>query len=295
MGDGQSNFSEAQPELGWGGVEEVAQEPDQGHFPSLFPDFPPYPDPSTILNPQDEPLDEWAHDQSAYAEIPEGMDDDPFDYFPDAQPDSEENAEGADEHEAALPLAPESSAGSSSKPEANLKGKSRSRPKRLTTRSPTTPKSPTATSSSSSKSRQLRTAVRKPAVAGSSRQAAEPATPTHGDEEVSAHRRRTHNTVEKRYRGRLNEQFESLLAALPSRSDDPTSPTSTVGGDDKRLSKGAVLDLAQRRIQELQEEHAVLMAERDALREQEEDILRRAGWDFNQDRGDNTEPDASNP
>jgi hypothetical protein len=85
--------------------------------------------------------------------------------------------------------------------------------------------------------------------------------------------RRSHNIVEKKYRYRLNAQFERLLAALPA--DDRVGDTglrkrgSDSGDDgamdDRRLSKAEVLDLATRRIKMLERETMLLQKDRDML------------------------------
>jgi len=98
--------------------------------------------------------------------------------------------------------------------------------------------------------------------------------------------RRSHNVVEKQYRNRLNAQFERLLCALPpnQRPGRMLQNGTPAGGDqgrcrkrsssdegdgelaeEKRLSKAEVLDLATRRIKELEVERRRLLWERKGL------------------------------
>lgn len=97
-------------------------------------------------------------------------------------------------------------------------------------------------------------------------------------EEMSKQRksRESHNLVEKRYRNRLNVQFESLLHSLPEivrSSKNKTVGAELEGGDgvvdvgEKRVSKARVLELAQQYIKSLEDERASLENERDALQE----------------------------
>jgi hypothetical protein len=102
------------------------------------------------------------------------------------------------------------------------------------------------------------------------------------DSDVTAEKRRTrrsHNLVEKQYRNRLNAQFERLLAVLPveqcraaTTSTNPlnvagggSSNSGSTAGDDKRMSKAEVLDLATRRIRALEVERDRLLRERREL------------------------------
>jgi len=86
------------------------------------------------------------------------------------------------------------------------------------------------------------------------------------DEDISLElhlARRTHNHVEKRYRTRLNLQFERLLAVLPSsdivadddRTDGQPVLNSTSEKLDKHVSKAEVLDMARQRICLLEREN----------------------------------------
>jgi hypothetical protein len=86
--------------------------------------------------------------------------------------------------------------------------------------------------------------------------------------------RASHNLVEKKYRSRLNGQFERLIAVLPSRGGslddmDGGGGGGLLGDDDdddaRRLSKGEVLDLARQRIKALEKENKLLARERDQL------------------------------
>ena len=73
--------------------------------------------------------------------------------------------------------------------------------------------------------------------------------------------------MEKKYRDRLNEQFEQLLAALAVVSSDQNGD----GLDEDALrspSKSAVLGLARRRLLMLERENRMLAAE----------VERLAGW-----------------
>jgi len=75
--------------------------------------------------------------------------------------------------------------------------------------------------------------------------------------------RETHSQVEKKYRDRLNDQFERLLATLAASSkSDPES----MDDDNKRpLSKSAVLGLARRRLLGLEKENQKLATEVERL------------------------------
>ncbi|EPE25644.1 HLH, helix-loop-helix DNA-binding protein [Glarea lozoyensis ATCC 20868] len=77
--------------------------------------------------------------------------------------------------------------------------------------------------------------------------------------------RTIHNLTERKYRNRLNEQFDTLLSALPasamnSRSIDDSSET-------RRISKAEVLILAKERIESLERENRELECERCKFRE----------------------------
>lgn len=72
--------------------------------------------------------------------------------------------------------------------------------------------------------------------------------------------RTSHNIVEKQYRNRLNAQFESLLHTLPE-------DVRRSRGDEERVSKAEVLDMARRHIEALEAGREALTSERDELRE----------------------------
>jgi hypothetical protein len=121
---------------------------------------------------------------------------------------------------------------------------------------------------------QLRTASRKPKPPGTW-----PAEEQDDDDLTNEERRarQSHNLVEKQYRNRLNQQFESLLAVLPAErsrksiSEGKTRERGTGGAvsvaddDDRRLSKAEVLDLARQRILALEQECMKLRSERTEL------------------------------
>lgn len=139
-------------------------------------------------------------------------------------------------------------------------------PGRRSTSTTTTASSPTSAKPSVG----LRTAPRKPKPEASktSPSAASPATP---EEDLTAEEQRarqSHNLVEKKYRNRLNAQFEQLLAVLPADEQRDSKRGGSQDGEEKRMSKGDVLDLARRRIRALEDEKARLQAERQALLEQ---------------------------
>lgn len=123
---------------------------------------------------------------------------------------------------------------------------------------------------------QLRTASRKPKPPGPW-----PAEEQEDDDLTNEERRarQSHNLVEKQYRNRLNQQFESLLAVLPaersrksisegkSRDRGPGggAAASVADEDDRRLSKAEVLDMARQRILSLEQECRKLQSERTEL------------------------------
>lgn len=132
----------------------------------------------------------------------------------------------------------------------------------------------TSTSQNSAHKNQLRTASRKPKPPG-------PAPPEEQeDDDLTNEERRarqSHNLVEKQYRNRLNQQFESLLAVLPAersrksisegknREKGPGAAASAVDEDDRRLSKAEVLDMARQRILALEQDCMKLQNERSEL------------------------------
>ncbi|KAH8896949.1 hypothetical protein GQ53DRAFT_530613 [Thozetella sp. PMI_491] len=84
-------------------------------------------------------------------------------------------------------------------------------------------------------------------------------------ETEAAARRRTHNHVERRYRIRLSEKFEQLLDLLDMdhKLDATTSPGKEGAA---RLSKGDVLDLAMKRIRDLEERDKEMTQEKEVMR-----------------------------
>jgi len=126
-------------------------------------------------------------------------------------------------------------------------------------------KSPHANTPSSPGVAQLRTAARR-----SGAQASSPASDS--DPELLS-RRRNHNGIEKRYRNRLNQQFERLLAVLPAEcrkaalNPQDAAEGSASDGEDRRLSKAEVLDMARQRICDLEmREQEAMRAARDTTR-----------------------------
>jgi hypothetical protein len=83
--------------------------------------------------------------------------------------------------------------------------------------------------------------------------------------------RQNHNIVEKQYRNRLNLQFERLLSVLPAdqqltEEDEHHMKSGASGdGEEKRLSKAEVLDMARRRIKALEQERRNLKQEQKDL------------------------------
>lgn len=84
--------------------------------------------------------------------------------------------------------------------------------------------------------------------------------------------RDSHNLVEKKYRSRLNAQYEGLMNSLPPEMQSPThnaaagsSGASSDQAADKPLSKGEVLERSTAYIQELESNHARLSEENEAL------------------------------
>ena len=75
--------------------------------------------------------------------------------------------------------------------------------------------------------------------------------------------RKSHNQVEKKYRDRLNDQFERLLAALAVSSAQDGEGLDEDGM--RPLSKSAVLGLARRRLLALEKENQMLNAEVERL------------------------------
>jgi len=76
--------------------------------------------------------------------------------------------------------------------------------------------------------------------------------------------RKSHNQVEKKYRDRLNDQFEQLLAVLAVVSPDQDGEGLSEDGL-RSPSKSAVLGLARRRLLTLEKENRMLTAEVERL------------------------------
>jgi hypothetical protein len=77
--------------------------------------------------------------------------------------------------------------------------------------------------------------------------------------------RTNHNLIERKYRNRLNEQFETLLSALPASRGNNQNKDEEFRA--KRISKAEVLILAKERIEALERERGKLEFERCKLRE----------------------------
>jgi len=115
---------------------------------------------------------------------------------------------------------------------------------------------------SSTSANKLRTASNKPKRASKKKNEASNVPPVSGQ---VLQARASHNLVERQYRNRLNKQFEQLLDILPtSRGEDDTESTFSAD-DSRRFSKAEVLVQARRRIQFLERERDLMMAERNRL------------------------------
>jgi len=130
---------------------------------------------------------------------------------------------------------------------------------------------------------QLRTAQRrvKPPTQSGAAPARHPASEEDGeepdDDPLAPEERRareSHNFVEKQYRSRLNQQFESLLAVLLAGKDARSGggggtrwgdASAAAAADDRRLSKAEVLEKARRRIEDLEELTRTLALEKEEL------------------------------
>lgn len=86
--------------------------------------------------------------------------------------------------------------------------------------------------------------------------------------------RESHNFVEKQYRSRLNQQFESLLSVLVAGKDARSGGGgdtrwgdvgAAAAADDRRLSKAEVLEKARRRIEDLEDLTRTLALEKAEL------------------------------
>ncbi|KAH8912659.1 hypothetical protein BR93DRAFT_91852 [Coniochaeta sp. PMI_546] len=126
---------------------------------------------------------------------------------------------------------------------------------------------------------QLRTASRKPKQECKDSRSSPGAEDRDEDDLLTPDERRarhSHNLVEKQYRNRLNQQFESLLAVLPAdgsrgfpgsgaakaKPRDAKGSVAGIESDDRRLSKAEVLDMARQRIVTLERECDRLQSER---------------------------------
>ncbi|CAK7216009.1 hypothetical protein SBRCBS47491_002685 [Sporothrix bragantina] len=78
--------------------------------------------------------------------------------------------------------------------------------------------------------------------------------------------RQNHNIVEKQYRNRLNSQFDRLLQILPANQPDGPDGARPMEIDEKRMSKAEVLELARKRIYQLEKEIQDLYTESESLR-----------------------------
>ena len=138
----------------------------------------------------------------------------------------------------------------------------------------TPPSSAPSSRGTTVKAPQLRTASRKPKASGTEIGAEDKG--SRDDLALTSDERRarqSHNLVEKQYRSRLNQQFESLLAVLPPadsgnrsfscggskaqprrNSKGSAAAGSTAADDDRKLSKAEVLDMARQRIITLERE-----------------------------------------
>jgi hypothetical protein len=77
--------------------------------------------------------------------------------------------------------------------------------------------------------------------------------------------RTTHNSTERKYRNRLNEQFDALLSALPTSSTNNRSADDSL--ETKKISKAEILILAKERIESLEREKRELECEKCKYRE----------------------------
>lgn len=86
-------------------------------------------------------------------------------------------------------------------------------------------------------------------------------------EEYKTHMRQWHNKIGKKYRNKLNEQFECLQAVLKvdEHGEDGQSNKHVQGPGGRSINKAKVLDLARQRIEALTKEREALMEERREL------------------------------
>ncbi|KAG9239166.1 hypothetical protein BJ875DRAFT_244318 [Amylocarpus encephaloides] len=92
----------------------------------------------------------------------------------------------------------------------------------------------------------------------SKRQASFSSPPSSADPQT----RTNHNLIERKYRNRLNGQFETLLSALPTPAEDSSRDEET----EKRISKAEILTLAKERIESLERDMEALENQRGKLR-----------------------------
>ncbi|CAG8960972.1 hypothetical protein HYFRA_00002510 [Hymenoscyphus fraxineus] len=81
--------------------------------------------------------------------------------------------------------------------------------------------------------------------------------------------RMNHNLIERKYRNRLNQQFDTLLSVLPVGA---TLKTGEEESSAKRISKAEVLILAKERIESLEKENAELHDDRCKLKRSLDDL-----------------------
>lgn len=75
----------------------------------------------------------------------------------------------------------------------------------------------------------------------------------------------THNLTEKRYRTRLNGQFETLLSILPAELVAAYNRSCCFGAENQRISKSEVLILAKEHIEAMEEKRIELERQNQAL------------------------------
>lgn len=132
-------------------------------------------------------------------------------------------------------------------------GRTSSRSSRLSKRSKSQSKAGERETKSASQQRLRSTST---AVAVNSRPTTS-STSSYNSNSPPKHARLSHNQVEKQYRNRLNDQFETLLSTLP-REDGK-------GSEEKKVSKAEVLMLARKYIRELERDSKRLKKENERL------------------------------
>jgi hypothetical protein len=79
--------------------------------------------------------------------------------------------------------------------------------------------------------------------------------------------RASHNFVEKQYRNRLNDQFNTLLSSIPNEViKQEITGYIREDGPERRVSKAEVLVLAKKHIETLERERQFLEEEREGLK-----------------------------